>query len=271
MCALGQRYYVATYGRFNTSDRYVATGGSPTDPTDPQSWNRYAYVGNDPANFRDPSGTIRDNGIDDTPSPIYAGGIGPCGTGNALFGNWQGCSAVDGGYSPVTHYSPPKVPCDITPDALNSYMSTVKGWDNKGQPVANSNMKLAGNGYEIMVQAAIYKVDPRLIIAVAFVESKLGGLDNAQKADNAFGLTFGGKLINNPGPVMGLDEAASLLGSLIPSHSTVDALYKNGGTGYCQSGCDPVAVTQQLKALGGDPTSLTDPCYRSSDGHFYKN
>ena len=45
-------YYASGTGRFLSTDPYRASGG----PADPQSWNRYAYVQNDPANFIDPKG-----------------------------------------------------------------------------------------------------------------------------------------------------------------------------------------------------------------------
>ncbi|MGO9129276.1 MAG: RHS repeat-associated core domain-containing protein, partial [Bryobacteraceae bacterium] len=48
------RYYASQIGRFTTADPYRASGG----PADPGSWNRYAYVGNDPINHRDPSGLL---------------------------------------------------------------------------------------------------------------------------------------------------------------------------------------------------------------------
>jgi len=47
-----QRYYASTYGRFNTADPLAASAMAD----DPGSWNRYAYVGGDPANHSDPSG-----------------------------------------------------------------------------------------------------------------------------------------------------------------------------------------------------------------------
>jgi uncharacterized protein RhaS with RHS repeats len=50
-CAVN-RYYSSTLARFTTPDPYRASGG----PADPQSWNRYTYVQNDPVNFSDPSG-----------------------------------------------------------------------------------------------------------------------------------------------------------------------------------------------------------------------
>jgi RHS repeat-associated protein len=48
------RYYASQIGRFTTADPYQASGG----PEDPQGWNRYAYVGNDPVNFHDPTGLL---------------------------------------------------------------------------------------------------------------------------------------------------------------------------------------------------------------------
>jgi RHS repeat-associated protein len=50
-----QRWYAQGQGRFLTSDPYQASGG----PTDPASWNRYAYVQGDPVNYADPSGLAR--------------------------------------------------------------------------------------------------------------------------------------------------------------------------------------------------------------------
>jgi RHS repeat-associated protein len=47
-----QRYYSTQIARFTSPDPYQASGG----PGDPQSWNRYAYVQNDPVNANDPSG-----------------------------------------------------------------------------------------------------------------------------------------------------------------------------------------------------------------------
>src|SRR5581483_8882092 len=53
-----QRYYASTSGRFLTPDPYRASAA----PENPQSWNRYAYVGNDPVNFNDPTGLAQDGG-----------------------------------------------------------------------------------------------------------------------------------------------------------------------------------------------------------------
>jgi RHS repeat-associated protein len=47
-----QRYYAPSIGRFTTADPYIASAST----VNPQSWNRYAYVNNDPVNLRDPEG-----------------------------------------------------------------------------------------------------------------------------------------------------------------------------------------------------------------------
>ena len=48
-----QRYYTATAGRFWTPD--PSTGVSLGNPV---TWNKYAYAGDDPVNFNDPSGQM---------------------------------------------------------------------------------------------------------------------------------------------------------------------------------------------------------------------
>jgi RHS repeat-associated protein len=65
-----QRYYNATYGRFWTPDPYRA---SPSGwiLSDPGSWNRYAYVGNDPINFVDPTGLDKCQ-FDNSDLPCFA-------------------------------------------------------------------------------------------------------------------------------------------------------------------------------------------------------
>jgi RHS repeat-associated protein len=46
------RYFFSRTGRFLSTD----PGNAGADTNVPQSWNAYAYVGNDPINFIDPSG-----------------------------------------------------------------------------------------------------------------------------------------------------------------------------------------------------------------------
>jgi RHS repeat-associated protein len=85
---LVNRYYSNAYGRFMTPDPYQKTAISPSDPSSPQSWNRYAYVQGDPVNFSDPSGqdlgdTLGDNLWESggTPPPWS---WGPCGSDTVM-------------------------------------------------------------------------------------------------------------------------------------------------------------------------------------------
>ncbi|MCU1268639.1 MAG: hypothetical protein JWM21_4957 [Acidobacteria bacterium] len=48
------RYYSSTQGRFTSVDPLLASGR----PANPQSWNRYAYVLNNPLHFVDPNGLV---------------------------------------------------------------------------------------------------------------------------------------------------------------------------------------------------------------------
>jgi RHS repeat-associated protein len=76
------RYYNNAYGRFMTPDPYQATASSPSDPKNPQSWNRYAYVAGDPVNSNDPTGQLEpfcdpDYGCEDGGGDVS---WGPCNT-----------------------------------------------------------------------------------------------------------------------------------------------------------------------------------------------
>ena len=69
------RYYSNAYGRFMTPDPSRPGGG----PSNPQSWNRYAYVSGDPVNFRDPRGLMEEEvcgGEDGDPCDDGGGGGG---------------------------------------------------------------------------------------------------------------------------------------------------------------------------------------------------
>jgi RHS repeat-associated protein len=83
------RFYSTTWGRFSSPDPYVLSGGL----TNPQGWNRYSYVENDPVNFTDASGLQRDICGDDEmqndPNCIYKrGGSGRWGIGMGSY--WNG-------------------------------------------------------------------------------------------------------------------------------------------------------------------------------------
>jgi RHS repeat-associated protein len=67
----GAREYVKTQGRWLTPD---PAGLAAVNPWNPQTWNRYAYVGNSPVTYNDPLG------LKSPECPLPGG----CGLGNAL-------------------------------------------------------------------------------------------------------------------------------------------------------------------------------------------
>jgi len=87
------RYYSGTQGRFNSPD----PGNAGADLTNPQSWNAYAYVLNNPLNNVDPDGldsmTTTTPGFDLNGHPTASGGGAPStlGFGGGGFGfSWGG-------------------------------------------------------------------------------------------------------------------------------------------------------------------------------------
>jgi hypothetical protein len=125
-----------------------------------------------------------------------------------------------------------------------------------------------------MTDAVADNVDPRLLVAISFVESKWGGSSGSQSTDNAFGLMSNGHLINftsNGGWGAGVALAASTLATHISNGQTsVSSLYSGQPGAYCVGGhCDGPIVASKLTALGGNPNSLASPCYESN-GQFYE-
>lgn len=90
-----QRYYSSILGRFTRPDPF---GGSAS-LGNPQSWNRYAYVDNDPANNFDPEGLDEEDG-------------------EFEYGDWDGDSS-GGGYS-YTYTSPLAAPNGTFTTGFNS-------------------------------------------------------------------------------------------------------------------------------------------------------
>src|ERR1700688_3821176 len=88
----GARYDSSQYGRFMTPD----PGNWGADPSNPQSWNMYSYVLNNPLNAIDPSGMncVWDDGSYDADDDKQTGTQGGCakqgGTWiNQVTGDWN--------------------------------------------------------------------------------------------------------------------------------------------------------------------------------------
>jgi RHS repeat-associated protein len=118
-----QRYYAGAFGRFMNPDPYSASA----QPQDPKSWNRYAYVRNDPANANDPTGLCGEDGtqycIDDSFGFPYTELLGVGGVGTLGGGGGSGpCSgnSFDPVPNPVCYvglvfFAPPPEPSSAQP------------------------------------------------------------------------------------------------------------------------------------------------------------
>jgi RHS repeat-associated protein len=82
------RYYSSTQGRFTSADPLLASA----ERSDPQTWNRYTYVTNNPLGFTDPTGERRNpvtgrRGINPVPANGTLGGV-RSNRGNPHVGEW---------------------------------------------------------------------------------------------------------------------------------------------------------------------------------------
>lgn len=122
------RQYSSSLGRWPSPD---PAGLAATDPTDPQSWNRYAYVRNNPITRVDPSGMIDCNPDDPFCSdpcwwdPFFCGG----GAGGFVGGGGGG-----GGQAPKPRLFPwPLIPLGLFQGSANGtrtltlYRATCSG------------------------------------------------------------------------------------------------------------------------------------------------
>ncbi len=74
-----ERQYVATQGRWISPD---LAGLAAADPSNPQSWNRYGYVANNPLALTDPSGTCTGGGCPPPPTNACPLVFTGCGSNN---------------------------------------------------------------------------------------------------------------------------------------------------------------------------------------------
>jgi RHS repeat-associated protein len=119
------RRYSPTQGRWISPD---PSGLNAVDPNNPQSWNRYAYVLNNPLSYRDPLGLdcayLNDNG-DGIESTDQSSNAGECGSNG---GYW-----VDGG---LTDYQ------------INSQSGSVQLWGTNTGMDQNGNQSYTYAQYQ---------------------------------------------------------------------------------------------------------------------------
>ena len=148
-----------------------------------------------------------------------------------------------------------------------------------GKNLSDDSRKLAVIAYaELIMQDAVDdNVDPRLLVAISFVESKWGGTKGSQDAQNAFGIMKSDGTLQDfsttGGWITGIQDAADIVDTHISNgQTTIAALYSGKKGAYCVgTGCNADVVEYQFKKQGGDLSDLSSPCYRDGDKYFKKN
>jgi len=176
------REYHSTEGRWISPD---PAGINAVDPTNPQSWNRYAYVGSNPLSFVDPSGlyaycpwgTVPGQNVCAPPPPItiflsscsQAQLIDPsilCGYPISVPAGQEGGGGAGSGTAP----SKPAKPCDDSTNNRSRFFQQLPGLTSVAQQL---------------------NVPANFIVGLSSYES--GWFDNHNVAlNNLWGLTQGG-------------------------------------------------------------------------------
>jgi len=292
---LRARYYDPVAGRFLSADPLADQGEHP-----------YTYAGADPVNGHDPTGTqdfieySMATAVVVPSAAVMAGMaadlkciaslalsrlLGPA----AVMVGVKGCLAMfrdtrePSTPGPGSPSGPGKTltPCSFSAQTLQNYMSTAPAYTAQGKliPQGAASRPLASCASTIMEDGVQDNVDPRLLVAMAFVEGKWGGDTDAASTDNSFGLHNAqghlGNFTKIGGWAVGIQEAAETVNTMIYDRNlnTVSLLYSGLPGAYCQGpNCKAHkggVVSKQLKALGGDPASLSSPCYLQ-DGNYYE-
>lgn len=227
----GARYYASTMGRFISPD---PQGNSYADFSNPQSWNMYAYVLNNPFKFTDPTGMYCYYGNTDFSSEQgqkdqndatqwdYHSNSGECGKNG---GQWYDDALTHGGFDDAGR---PDYAVSTNTQASNSPQPTA------GQALQDLETTIPG----LQVDATNWALS-------TFLPSQLGGRANSFSGQDPFRL-FGTHYCGPGG-------AGTTVGALDPACKVHDACYgaaPGGGisAGNNLSGGTPMTTAQAAQA-----------------------
>ena len=269
------RHYSSGLGRFLQTDPY---GGSARIDG-PQSWNRYAYVEGDPMNLFDPEGLFALQApIPPTTFPpvnVYGSpilGLIGGGAGGGVREKTAKPVEIDLGGGPVL--------CSFSAQSLLSYMNNTAAYTAQGKLITNKPLATLANAQALMAAGANYNVDPRVLLAIGFVEGKWGGDSSAANTNNTFGLMPGGTLASYSSWSASITAAASTVAAHIAAgQTTIASLYsgntatQNGGlAAYCVgTGCAAKVAILNSKLAGQNnkQSTIANECYLSK-GNYYE-
>ncbi|WP_263385931.1 RHS repeat domain-containing protein [Granulicella arctica] len=132
-----QRYYSSTLGRFMSPDPYEGSANLSS----PESWNRYAFVANDPINRVDPHGLIISGTSGPSGDPGNTGSGGKGGGGDSSPSHGSGGSGAIGTNDPELD--------DGTP-ATSGWTQSVHYDSNGSYEVTNDYTGVYGNTLEVI-------------------------------------------------------------------------------------------------------------------------
>ncbi|MEW6736290.1 MAG: RHS repeat-associated core domain-containing protein, partial [Acidobacteriota bacterium] len=153
------RYYVSMFGRFLSPDPLV----SSARPGNPQTWNRYAYVLNNPVNLTDPNGLAPQGGEDETSFNVAGSFLKGVGNGLAN-GVVQIGKAVVNSFNPISIIEGNINTLNTATDAANAYGEYLNDANKINAAVAGAINTLGLNKTAEIVGDAIGQVGSQVII-----------------------------------------------------------------------------------------------------------
>ena len=254
-----QRYYSSPLGRFTRPDPF---GGS-ANPRKPQSWNRYAYVENDPANAHDPNGLeLADFAAE---SDLY-GFIGDSGGGGGFVSAGQPADGQNLGYQNVTGYYDPSGNFVINDPAVNpqtvvNVLSNDVPLDSDAQQIVTqvgqqmNSISVGGFAYADLTHNPIA---PGVMVSY----DSNSGFDAAGLASTHVNIPEGISAPNSVDTFPGAGYELPLFGNptpiyFIPITGFAGIIYEPGGTIGVYGGNSTFGAGYYLNLGGGAPGAST--------------
>lgn len=218
----GARYDSSQYGRFMTPD----PGNAGADPYNPQSWNMYSYVLNNPLSYTDPSGLDCVYLNDDESAGTVLRGDCKSSTDNGIFVN----GTVD--TTRGANLTGDRLSFNYTPDGSKTESIYNDEAPNPGLPASTDQMPIALNGQQMNPQNTP-SMDQQRLAAVARGASMAGHVIPAP-CGGGISVTAGRQAQkqdpSDPHAAMQAEAGYDLKGGLF-LHNNNEAGRTNGGVG----------------------------------------